>query len=118
MVGDSLTDAFEVKTEVLQGGILSPLLFIMVIDYIMNKVMRGMNNGIQWKRDQRLYDLEYADYVLLIASTTAETQEMVDRLVLERRKVGLVINQRKTEIMQIQSGDQTNCLSPLVLTAI
>ncbi|XP_068241056.1 uncharacterized protein [Palaemon carinicauda] len=40
----------------------------------------------------------------------AEMQELTDRLLLEGGKVGLVINQRKTKAMQIQSGDQTNCL--------
>ena len=109
MVDGSLTDEFEVKTGVLQGGILSPLLFILVIDYVMKRVMQGMNNGIQWKGNQRLSDLEYADDIVLIASTMAEMQEMIDRLVLEGGKVGLVINRRKTEIMQIQSGDQMDC---------
>ena len=87
MVDDSLTDEFEVKTGVLQGGILSPLLFILVIDYVMNKVMQGMNNGIQWKGNQRLSDLEYADDIVLIASTMAEMQEMIDRLVLEGERL-------------------------------
>ena len=109
MVDGGLTDEFEVKTGVLQGGILSPLLFILIIDYVMNKVVQGMNNGIQWKMDQRLCDLEYADDIVLIASTMAEMQEMIDRLVMEGRKVGLVINRRKTEVMQIQSDDQMNC---------
>ena len=38
MVDGCLTDPFEVKSGVLQGGILSPLLFVLVIDYIMKKV--------------------------------------------------------------------------------
>ncbi|XP_068212133.1 uncharacterized protein [Palaemon carinicauda] len=40
----------------------------------------------------------------------AEMQEMIDRLVLEGRKVRMVINQRTTKVMQIQSGDLMNCL--------
>ena len=46
MVDGNLTDPFEVKSGVLQGGILSPLLFILVIDYVMRKVMEGGNYGI------------------------------------------------------------------------
>ncbi|XP_068250548.1 uncharacterized protein [Palaemon carinicauda] len=117
MVDGGLTDTFGVKTGVLHGRILSPLLFIMVIDYVMNKVMHRMSNDIQWKGDQRLCDLEYADDKLLITSTMDEMKEMIDKLVLEGRKVGLVINQRNTEVMQIQSGDQTNCfIGGVILT--
>ena len=50
MVDGSLSDAFEVKSGVIQGGILSPLLFIMVIDYVMKRVtaVRIDNGGIVW----------------------------------------------------------------------
>ena len=34
MVNGCLTDTFERKSVVLQGGILSPLLFVLVSDYI------------------------------------------------------------------------------------
>ena len=110
MVDGSFTDAFEVKSGVLQGGILSPLMFILVVDYVMRKVLQGMNYGIQWKGDQRLSDLEFADDIVLMAQTIAEMQEMIDKLVAEGKKVGLVINRRKTVIMKIQSDDQMNCI--------
>ena len=109
MVDGNLTDPFEVKSGVLQGGILSPLLFILVIDYVMRKVMEGGNYGIQWKMDRRLSDLDYADDIVIIAPTVDAVQEMLDKLVLEGGKVGLVINRRKTEIMQIQNGDPVDC---------
>ena len=109
MVDGNLTDPFEVKSGVLLGRILSPLLFILVIDYVMGKVLEGRNYGIQWKLNRRLSDLDYADDIVLMASTVAEMQEMLDKLVLEGRKVGLVINRRKTELIKIQSGDPLDC---------
>ena len=39
-----------------------------------------------------------------------EMQEKIERLVTEGEKVGLVINQRKTVIMKIQSDDQINSI--------
>lgn len=109
MVNGNLTDPFEVKSGVLQGGILSPLLFILAIDYVMKKTLEGANYGLQWKLNYRLSDLDYADDIVLMSSTTAEMQEMLDKLVLEGGKVGLVINKRKTELMKIQSGDPLDC---------
>ena len=109
MVDGNLTDPFEVKSGVLQGGILSPLLFILVIDYVMRRVLEGANYGIQWKMNQRLSDLDYADDIVIIAPTVDAVQEMLDKLVLEGGKVGLVINRRKTEIMQTQNGDPVDC---------
>ena len=35
---------------------------------------------------------------------------MIDRFFIEGKKEGLVINQRKTVIMKIQSDDQINCI--------
>ena len=48
----SVSDAIEVRSGVIQGGILSLLLFNMVIDYVMRKVVEETNVGIEW-RDQR-----------------------------------------------------------------
>ena len=61
MVDGSLSDAFEVKSGVIQGGILSPLLFILVIDYVMRKVVEETNAGIVWRNERTLMDLDYAD---------------------------------------------------------
>ena len=38
MVNDCLSDWFEVKPGVIQDGILSPLLFVLVMDFVMRKV--------------------------------------------------------------------------------
>ena len=38
MSDGSLSEAFEFKSGVIQGGIVSPLLFVLVIDYVMRRV--------------------------------------------------------------------------------
>lgn len=97
IVHGCLTDPFKVKSGVLQGGILSPLLSILVIDYVMGKVLEGRNYGIQWKLNRKSSDLDYADDIVLMASTVAEEHKILDKLVLEGRKVELVINQKKND---------------------
>ena len=44
---DQLSESFEVKTAVRQGYLLSPLIFLLLIDWIMKTTTTGRNNGIQ-----------------------------------------------------------------------
>ena len=43
-----LSENFEMKTGVRQRCLLSPFLFLLVIDWIMETTTSGRNNGIQW----------------------------------------------------------------------
>ena len=54
----SLSEAFEVKSGVIQGGIVSPLLFVLVIDYVMRSVADETNAGIVWGDGRKSADLE------------------------------------------------------------
>ena len=109
MVDGCLTDPFEVKSGVLQGGILSPLLFVLVIDYIMKKVKADTGAGIDWVVNGKLLDLEYADDIIFICNGPEEMQRVLDCLVSEGRKVGLVINTRKTEIINMNIENAQDC---------
>jgi len=61
------TDFFDIVSGVKQGCILSPFLFIIVIDYIMRKAMDQPELGIGWKDDKWLTDLDFADDIALVA---------------------------------------------------
>ena len=110
MVDGCLTDPFEVKSGVLQGGILSPLLFVLVVDYVMKKVKAETDAGIIWGENGKLMDLDYADDIVLVCNGPEEIQRVLDCLVNEGRKVGLVINNRKTEIINMNVENAQDCL--------
>ena len=63
---EQLSESFEVKTGVRQGFLLSPFLFLLVIDWIMKTTTTGRNNGIQWTPWMQLDDLDFADNLALL----------------------------------------------------
>lgn len=101
MVDGCLSDAFESKSGVIKGRILSPLLFIMIIDYVMRSVADERNAGIVWRDDLQLADFDYADDIVLISEGKDEMQRILDCLVREGKKVGLVRYCSKTEIINL-----------------
>ena len=66
-VNNSLTDWFFIKTGVCQGGILSPLLFCITIDWIMKRSMENKTTGIKWLNNTTLEDLDFADDIALLS---------------------------------------------------
>jgi hypothetical protein len=55
-----LSDTIAINTGVRQGGILSPIIFLMVMDNMMNEVVLGKKKGINLGFSQQLEDLDFA----------------------------------------------------------
>lgn len=91
---------FGVETGVKQGDILSPFLFLLVLDYVMKQVF-DKQRGIQWNTFNKLGDLEYADDIVFMTHTLREMREITERLVAFASDVGLKINVAKTKMMVI-----------------
>ena len=102
-----LTSPFAVNTGVRQGCMLSPMIFLIVIDWIMRKTTSGNNTGIQWTFAKKLEDLDFADDVALLSHRLQHAQSKLNRLSEEARKVGLKINKGKTEVMRVNSEQDT-----------
>jgi len=100
----SFTEMFDIITGVCQGCILLPFLFLLVIDFIMQRAMNGPNMGIKWTDSSRLADLDFLDGLSLLAETRDILQEMTTNLETEAEKVGLKISAEKTKVMQIGGG--------------
>ena len=104
---NNLTDNFNVKTGVRQGCILSPILFLIVVDWVMRKSTNNVNNGIPWRDGYSLDDLDFADDLALTSSNQDNLQDKTNNLVNYAKQVGLQINIKKTETMHT-SQEPTN----------
>jgi len=101
-----LTDPFTVRTGVRQGCMLSPTIFLMVIDWIMRQTTVDSNTGIQWTFNRQLEDLDFADDIGLLSHRQQHAQSKLTRLSEEAGKTGLKINTRKTEVMRINNKQE------------
>lgn len=102
---DFLSESILVKTGVIQGCVLSSLLFNIVLDYVLREADIP-SNGIIWdfQGKPRLGNLDYADDVGLLSHTFTD---MMNTLQLEAKasSVGLSINVHKTKEMRIGTNN-------------
>ena len=98
------TDWFEVKTGFRQGCILSPILFNIVLDYIMRRLEKNHDLGAT-SEPINTEDAEYADDTTLIAESLIRILELLEALTAESEKFGLKINTKKTKIMPISKRE-------------
>ena len=90
---------FTVESGVRQGCIMSPILFLMAIDWVMRKTTANRPRGIQWTLFSQLEDLDFADDLAVLSSTLTHLQEKTDILSKFAEQTGLNINTAKTQVM-------------------
>ena len=95
---------FRVVSGVRQGCVLSPLIFAIVVDWIMSRAT-GENTGLKWTEGERLTDLDFADDIALLDGI----KHLTVWVQAEAAKVGLAINPDKTN--RKMAGDGQDCES-------
>src|SRR5260221_12322125 len=85
---DGNSDSFEVKVGLHQGSVLSPLLFVIVMDI----VSKELREGLPW-------ELLYADDLVLMAESEEELREKLLKWRVGLEAKGLKVNVGKTKIM-------------------
>ena len=101
-VNGVLSNEFPVNSEVLQGNVLSPMLFVLLMDFVMRRTVGDGGEGLNWTDNRKLADLEYADDAVLISRTPQDLQCLLTRMHEVSQEVGLEINRRKTEMMRTE----------------
>ena len=99
-----MSDAFEVKRGVLQGNVLSPLLFVLLMNYLLSATVQD-EDGISWCHNKHVADLDYADDVVLLSNNYTNLQRMIDEMSDISKGAGLDINIQKTETMRTERAD-------------
>nr|KAG5706180.1 hypothetical protein BaRGS_019507 [Batillaria attramentaria] len=102
-----LSESFGVKTRVRQACLLSPFLFLLVIDWIMKTTTAGRKNGILWTLLTQLDDLDFANDLALLSHSHSQMQDKTTCLEATSAGTGLEINRRKTELMKITTTANT-----------
>jgi Reverse transcriptase (RNA-dependent DNA polymerase)/Domain of unknown function (DUF6451) len=97
------TDPFITISGVRQGCLLSPLLFLLVLDEVLSNTLDNKRRGILWKLTEVLEDLDYADDIALLSHKHSDMQSKIDDLVLESAKCGLKVNVSKTKDIRINN---------------
>jgi hypothetical protein len=108
MVDGSISDPFNVSTGVLQGDVLAPFLFIVLVDFLLKKATSNpdLDSGVVThpRRSRRypaqvLNDLDFADDIALLESTTSRAQLQLTKTAAAAKDLGLTISVSKTEYM-------------------
>ena len=104
-------NTFNLSVGVLQGDTLAPYLFIIVMDFVLRDAMTDEYGVLIKKKTGTvrrpltpaiyLTDLDFADDIVLFGSSIANAQKLVTSLEKAALKVGLRINQTKTEYILI-----------------
>uniref|UniRef100_A0A914WQC5 Reverse transcriptase domain-containing protein n=1 Tax=Plectus sambesii TaxID=2011161 RepID=A0A914WQC5_9BILA len=105
---DGTTDFFTIETGVRQGCVLSPFLFLLVMDFVLKRSMDIPGARIKWRNQSRLTDCDFADDVGMLATTKPALQRMTISLEEEAAKVGLRISAEKTKVLTVNRKTKAN----------
>ena len=97
-VGDEVSEWINIERGVRQGCVLSPDLFSLYTQMAMDELDEcdGIKIG-----GKNINNIRYADDMVMIADTEEKLQNLVDKLLVECRRMGLRMNKQKTEVMGV-----------------
>jgi hypothetical protein len=101
-----LSEPFTINTGVRQGCLLSPMIFSLVIDWVMKTAM-DPPRGIQWTLTRKLEDLDFADDISLLSHRHEDIQTKADNLHSVAGSTGLEISITKTKNMRVNATQET-----------
>ena len=101
---------FHVKTGIRQGCVISPVLFLVVIDWVMRRATEDQPRGLVRGLTTRLEDCDFADDIALLSHNQKSIQEKTDRVDWAARSVGLKIHPSKSKMMKLKNRSTTKTI--------
>ena len=86
---------------------LSPLLFLLVVDWIMKETNEGRRIGIRWIPWRQLDDLDFADDIALPSHTVHQMRDKTSIITSLAAKTGLRPNVEKIKVMRLNTCNQS-----------
>jgi hypothetical protein len=84
----------------MQSKSISPLLFLLAIDWIMKKATDGRRNCFQWTMFNHLDDLDFFDDIALLSHSHQQMQEQLTQVERRAAATGLRINTKKIKVLK------------------
>ena len=103
-ISGKLSNSFQIDVGVRQGCILSPLLFIMLMNSISKKIdpsMKALEVGMWKLKPVKVKMLSFADDLVLFGKNQKDLQHNINILNTELKKRSLIINTKKTKTMVV-----------------
>lgn len=110
--GKVISEFFQITTGVRQGGILSPFLFAIFVDDVLNKLAKS-NLGC-FLKTVCVNSIMYADDLVLLSISLRDMQAMVDMCLYEFNAIGMAINAKKSACLRIGNRHQID-VCPIVI---
>ena len=82
---------------------ISPILFLITIDWVMKKSTSDKSRGIQWDLLTHLEDLDFADDLAILSTNFNNMQEKSSLFNKYSNQTGLHVSTTKTKAMKINS---------------
>ena len=90
-VGNEVNSWFCIKSGVKKGCILSPFMWIILMEFFLRSTGKAMgDHGIQW-RGKTLLDLDYADDLSILKENVSKMNKLLDVLPVQGARIGLKI---------------------------
>ena len=105
-IDGDLTDWFATIVGVLQGCVLSPLLFNIFLEVIMALAMEGSEAGAVIN-GEIIGNLRFADDIATLAEKHSDLQNSVSSIFKVGKQLGLAINIDKTETQFLGKGEES-----------
>ncbi|VDP24249.1 unnamed protein product [Schistosoma margrebowiei] len=83
--------------------LLSPFLFLLLVDWIMKTSTSEGKHGIQWTARNQLDDLDFADDLALLSHTHEQMQMKTASVAAVSASVGLSIHKGKTKVLKFKA---------------